>query len=484
MTSRDLSFSRGNLLIGASLGAITLGLTNFNTKATSLAPTDTVDERPTLVIDLESTPAQLAQIVRDLAKTDSHVSSAEVAQRLVKLSHDFPEALPLERAAKLLSEWGQSTHDLGCAREIAEEWASLFPEIQIPTPEWVTQIKESHAAGWYVVKPDPKDGSIAVRYWLKPHEAREAQCDWIEGKTSIRVEREGALVHEGWINVLMPPSERILFSAVNGTNFTEQDVLKLDTQLLVYNDSYEVIARFSRGVQYGFRLGADGKTLEPFAQLPGGGELSAEATAVASAFDGIKSAEYRLRRAQEEQERATSEKTEEAAVPSPQNEPDPTPSSSSTALNYGSMVGHAAPPLTLVQWEKSVPRNALPDAGELNLKGSVTLIDFWAMWCGPCQIAMPRLGELHAAHQEKGFRVISVCSTRQPRDFANIAEYTTQHIGHLVALGTPESFENYKVTGIPRLVLIDREGIVRWEGVGAGSEPPAELLNKLLDTTP
>lgn len=42
-------------------------------------------------------------------------------------------------------------------------------------------------------------------------------------------------------------------------------------------------------------------------------------------------------------------------------------------------------------------------------KGKVVLVDFWALWCGPCVKKFPALVEMHKTYEGKGLRVVSVC---------------------------------------------------------------------------
>lgn len=44
----------------------------------------------------------------------------------------------------------------------------------------------------------------------------------------------------------------------------------------------------------------------------------------------------------------------------------------------------------------------------LDLRGSPTLINFWATWCEPCRVEMPELQALHARYQAQGLRVLAV----------------------------------------------------------------------------
>ncbi|MEC7987918.1 MAG: redoxin domain-containing protein [Myxococcota bacterium] len=99
-------------------------------------------------------------------------------------------------------------------------------------------------------------------------------------------------------------------------------------------------------------------------------------------------------------------------------------------------------------------------------KGKVVLIDFWATWCGPCLMSIPKLNQLHDKYAEKGLVILGV--TDEPKD-------TIRSIARRYNIAYPlgidrerEAFASYFVSSLPTAFLIDREGRVQEIFVGAG----------------
>lgn len=102
------------------------------------------------------------------------------------------------------------------------------------------------------------------------------------------------------------------------------------------------------------------------------------------------------------------------------------------------------------------------------LKGKVVLIDFWATWCGPCLMAMPHIQALHKELGGKGLKVLSVnTSDTQPamtKFLKTHKEYTTTML--FDGASPSVSSAKYKVSGIPTVYLIDKDGKIAASFVG------------------
>jgi thiol-disulfide isomerase/thioredoxin len=102
------------------------------------------------------------------------------------------------------------------------------------------------------------------------------------------------------------------------------------------------------------------------------------------------------------------------------------------------------------------------------LAGKVVLIDFWATWCGPCARTMPMIGRLHERHRAAGFEVLSI-NTDGGDDGPDLAlRYAAAHeLPYAVHVDPGDVAERYRVTVIPHMVVVDRQGRVVLVHVGA-----------------
>ncbi len=118
------------------------------------------------------------------------------------------------------------------------------------------------------------------------------------------------------------------------------------------------------------------------------------------------------------------------------------------------LVGAQAP-----AWKGIIPvRGDFPQA-LAPLRGHVVLLDFWATWCVPCRVVMPRLSALQDRFGAQGLRVLGL-STEDAEDVGTFA----QHAAVSYAIGVDANEETtraYGVSGLPTLVVIDKRGFVR-----------------------
>ncbi len=111
-------------------------------------------------------------------------------------------------------------------------------------------------------------------------------------------------------------------------------------------------------------------------------------------------------------------------------------------------------------------------------RGRVTVLDFWATWCGPCIKAMPKLEALAAEHPDVDVIAINLDDPAAARALFDQRGWTK--IRMLADDGVVS--RRYNVGAIPHSVVIDRGGIVRHvmrgESAGVPAAVRAELFRK------
>ena len=138
----------------------------------------------------------------------------------------------------------------------------------------------------------------------------------------------------------------------------------------------------------------------------------------------------------------------------------------SLSLAQSLNIGDKAPQLNVAKWVKGSPQTLG--------NGKITVIEFWATWCGPCRQSIPHLTEL--AHKYKGkvnFVGVSVWE-RQPADYttkvpAFVKEFGSKMDYNVATEGNGAYMAKNWLTaagenGIPSAFLVNKQGKISWIG--------------------
>jgi thiol-disulfide isomerase/thioredoxin len=150
----------------------------------------------------------------------------------------------------------------------------------------------------------------------------------------------------------------------------------------------------------------------------------------------------------------------------------------SLSLAQSLNIGDKAPKLNVTTWVKGKPQTLG--------NGKLTVVEFWATWCGPCKVSIPHITEM--AHKYKGkvnFVGVSI-SESKPEDYttkvpAFVKEYGDK-MDYNVATEGPNKFmsTNWMQAagegGIPTAFLVDQKGNIAWIG------HPMDGLDKAIDS--
>jgi thiol-disulfide isomerase/thioredoxin len=173
-----------------------------------------------------------------------------------------------------------------------------------------------------------------------------------------------------------------------------------------------------------------------------------------------------------------------------------------SAKKLTELIGKPAAPPKIDAWVNGTP---LTDD---DLKGKVVLLDFWAVWCGPCIATFPHLKEWNEHYADKGLVIVGLTNyynfkwdaetkkavhadgeVSHSDEQAMLLKFAESHgLKHRLAIPTGDRLsEYYGVSGIPHVVVIDRQGVIRLMRVGSGEENAkdvGDMIEKLIADKP
>ena len=172
---------------------------------------------------------------------------------------------------------------------------------------------------------------------------------------------------------------------------------------------------------------------------------------------------------------------------------------SKRAIKGPGYVGKPAPDFDAIGWVNGAP------AELKQLRGSVVLLDFTAVWCGPCIQQFPDLKLLHKKHADDGLAIISVTSpynyvwdedANNPKksdedvkledEIEMLKKFVSTHelpFRLMVVKQKSELNKTLGVSSIPHAVVIDQQGVVQLVCKGntrANAEAIESKINELL----
>ena len=100
-----------------------------------------------------------------------------------------------------------------------------------------------------------------------------------------------------------------------------------------------------------------------------------------------------------------------------------------------------------------------------SLNGKVSIINFWATWCGPCLVEIPNLIELKNEYKDKPFQIIGISTDDYLEDVMQFNEY--QPFNYPVIMANKQVYEMFPPPmGIPFTIVLDKNGNVAKVFVG------------------
>ncbi len=138
-------------------------------------------------------------------------------------------------------------------------------------------------------------------------------------------------------------------------------------------------------------------------------------------------------------------------VPEPAADQEAEPALAGHVIYAKPFVNQRAPDLVVEKWLTEPP----------DLTNRFRLVTFWATWSEPCRRAIARLKEIHRKYGDK---IAVIALSVEPEE--QVRELAYPKLEFASAIDTRKRMiQAVEVTAIPHSLLIDPQGIVRFEGV-------------------
>ena len=102
-----------------------------------------------------------------------------------------------------------------------------------------------------------------------------------------------------------------------------------------------------------------------------------------------------------------------------------------------------------------------------SLAGRTYLIDFWAVWCGPCVAEMPNLNAAYEKFKDKGLTIITVSLDEKASDVAQFrkTKWSMPWFNARLPSFEDDTARSFEIVGIPKPILVGPDGrIIAVEG--------------------
>jgi len=145
-------------------------------------------------------------------------------------------------------------------------------------------------------------------------------------------------------------------------------------------------------------------------------------------------------------------------------------------INAGSQIDFSAIPAKV---QSEAPALTLTDIHGIphslsDYRGQVMLVNLWATWCPACQTEMPNLQAFYTNHQNEGFTLIGIEAGDPTADVISFVRKYDLNFSIWLDPNYLASHSAFRTMTLPSSYVIDRNGVIRLEWMGAISEQNLE----------
>ena len=118
------------------------------------------------------------------------------------------------------------------------------------------------------------------------------------------------------------------------------------------------------------------------------------------------------------------------------------------------------------------------------LRGRVVLVEFWTFGCYNCRNTLPSVKEWDARYRDRGLTIVGVHTPETTSEY-NIDNVRREvpGLGIKYPVVTDNDYTTWKAYGVeawPTILVLDKQGRIRWLHVGEGRYEETESVIKML----
>jgi thiol-disulfide isomerase/thioredoxin len=108
--------------------------------------------------------------------------------------------------------------------------------------------------------------------------------------------------------------------------------------------------------------------------------------------------------------------------------------------------------------------------------GKIVVLDFWAVWCGPCQISLPFFQSLAEKYESEGVEVVGVHVDDRRPPVEDLKQYLeARKVSYTNLISTRKVDNAYRIYAMPTTYILDRDGRIKnmYMGFNPAFDPKA-----------